>query len=171
MLLRITKMGEKVLHSPAEPVTRFDAALRKLVDDMFETMYAVHGVGLAAPQVAMAKRLFVMDCSTEEDRHERVVMANPEILEADGTQQGTEGCLSVPGIFMPLSRPDRVRARGQNVEGEWFEIEVTGLEARCVLHECDHLDGKLYVDRLSSLKRDIVRRKVRKLKLTGEWED
>ena len=110
-----------------------------------------------------------MDCSKPDGPSERVVMANPEILETSGLQGGPEGCLSVPGIFQPLSRADRVRARGQNVDGEWFEIEVTGLEARCVLHEYDHLDGKLYLDRLSPLKRDIVRGKIRRLQRSGEW--
>lgn len=169
MVLEIVKMGEEVLHTATEPVTEFDDELRQLVEDMFDTMYSVQGVGLAAPQIGVSKRLFVMDCSSEDEKRERVVMANPVILEADGSQGGNEGCLSVPGIFQQLTRPNRVRARGQNVDGEWFEIEVTGLEARCVLHECDHLDGKLYVDRLSPLKRDIVKRKVKKLRSLGEW--
>src|SRR5688572_29895200 len=110
MVLDIVKMGEPVLHTEAAPVTEFDADLARLVDDMFETMYSVHGVGLAAPQVGVSRRLFVMDCSHEEEKRDKVVMANPEILEADGEQDGTEGCLSVPGLFSTLSRPNRVRA-------------------------------------------------------------
>jgi peptide deformylase len=169
VILPIRKYRDDVLAAVAAPVTAFDRELRRLVDDMFETMYDAHGVGLAAPQIGVSKRLFVMDCATPDEGAERVVMANPEILERSGTQGGPEGCLSVPGIFQELARADRVRARGQNVDGEWFEIEVTGLAARCVQHEYDHLDGKLYLDRLSPLKRDIVRRKIRKLQRNGEW--
>ena len=117
----------------------------------------------------LKKGSIVMDCSTEERPAERIVMANPEILSTDGTQGGTEGCLSVPGIYSELARPMRVRARGQNLDGEWFEIEVEGLEARCVMHETDHLDGKLYIDRLSPLKRDLIRRKIRKRQKMGDW--
>ena len=169
MILPIRKYRDDVLLAPAAPVTDFDRELRRLVDDMFETMYEAHGVGLAAPQIGVSKRLFVMDCSTPERPAERIVMANPEILETDGAQPGTEGCLSVPGIYAELPRPDHVRARGQSVAGEWFEIDVRGLEARCVLHECDHLDGKLYIDRLTPLKRDIVKRKIRKRQRSGDW--
>jgi peptide deformylase len=169
VILPILKYREEVLVTPAAAVTEFDDELHRLVDDMFQTMYDAHGVGLAAPQIGVSKRLFVMDCAGPEEPAHPVVMANPEILEADGEQSGPEGCLSVPGIFSELPRPDRVRARGQNVDGEWFEIEVTGLEARCVLHETDHLDGKLYVDRLTPLKRDIVKRKIKKRQRLGEW--
>ena len=169
MILPILKYRDDVLAAVAAPVTEFDADLRRLVENMFETMYDAHGVGLAAPQIGVSKRLFVMDCAHGDEPAERVVMANPEILERSGDQGGPEGCLSVPGIFQELSRADHVRARGQNVDGEWFEIEVTGLAARCVQHECDHLDGKLYLDRLSPLKRDIVRRKIRKLQREGDW--
>jgi peptide deformylase len=169
VILPIRKYPEEVLRTPAAPVTEFDAELRRLVDDMFETMYHAHGVGLAAPQIGISKRLFVMDCSTDKRAAERVVMANPEILEVEGTQSDKEGCLSVPGIYSDLARPSRVRARGQNVDGEWIEIDVRDLEARCVVHETDHLDGKLYVDRLTPLKRDIVKRRIRKLQRLDEW--
>jgi peptide deformylase len=167
--MEIKKYRDQVLVTPAEPVTSFDDELRALVDEMWASMYDAHGVGLAAPQVGVSKRLFVMDCSTEERPAEKIVMANPEILTTDGTQGGTEGCLSVPGIYSELARPMRVRARGQNLDGEWFEIEVEGLEARCVMHETDHLDGKLYIDRLSPLKRDLIRRKIRKRQKMGDW--
>jgi peptide deformylase len=169
VILPIRKYRDDVLSTPAAPVTAFDDDLRRLVDDMFETMYAAPGVGLAAPQIGVSLRLFVMDCSAPERPAERVVMANPEIVETDGVQPGSEGCLSVPGIYSELPRPERVRARGQNAAGEWFEIEVDGLEARCVMHETDHLDGKLYIDRLTPLKRDIVKRKIKKLQKLGEW--
>lgn len=165
----IRKYKDPVLLTPAEPVTEFDDALRKLVDEMWEAMYEAHGVGLAAPQIGVSKRIFVMDCSTEEEPAEKIVMANPEILATEGAQSGNEGCLSVPGLFSELQRPNRVRARGQNLDGEWFEIEVEGLEARCVLHEADHLDGKLYIDRLGPLKRDMIKRKIKKRQRMGDW--
>jgi peptide deformylase len=167
--MEIRKYRHPVLVTPAEPVTAFDDDLAALVAEMFATMYEAHGVGLAAPQIGVGKRLFVMDCSTAEKPAAKIVMANPEILSTDGEQTGPEGCLSVPGIFSELSRPARVRARGQNLEGDWFEIEVEGLEARCVMHETDHLDGKLYVDRLGPLKRDMIRRRIKKLQRLGEW--
>ena len=169
MEIEIRKYRDPVLATPAATVTEFDEALRRLVDDMWDSMYAARGVGLAAPQIGISKRIFVMDCSTEERPAAKVVMINPEILETEGTQTGSEGCLSVPGIYSDLARPERVRARGQNLDGEWFEIDVRGLEARCVMHEADHLDGKLYVDRLSPLKRDIIKRRIKKLQRHGEW--
>lgn len=169
MPTEIRKYRDMVLVTPAEPVTAFDDDLAALVEEMFATMYEAHGVGLAAPQIGVGKRLFVMDCSTEEKPAAKIVMANPEILATDGEQIGPEGCLSVPGIFSELARPARVRARGQNLEGDWFEIEVEGLEARCVMHETDHLDGKLYIDRLGPLKRDMIRRRIKKLQRLGEW--
>ena len=167
--MEIRKYRDPVLVRVAEPVTEFDEALARLVDEMFASMYGAHGVGLAAPQVGVSRRLFVMDCSTPEQRAAKIVMANPEVLETDGLQSGPEGCLSVPGIYSDLSRPARVRARGQTLAGEWFEIDVEGLEARCVMHETDHLDGKLYIDRLGPLKRDMVRRRIKKLQRLGEW--
>ena len=169
MIIPIRKYRDDVLSRPASPVEAFDGDLRRLVDDMFETMYDAHGVGLAAPQIGVSTRLFVMDCAAPDDPPRRVVMANPEILETEGTQSGPEGCLSVPGCRSELSRPARVRARGQDLDGAWFEIDVEGLEARCVMHETDHLDGKLYLDRLTPLKRDIVRRRIRKLQRSGDW--
>jgi peptide deformylase len=169
MILPIVKYGDRVLTRRADDVTEFDGELKRLVEDMFETMYDAAGVGLAAPQVGVSKRLFVMDCSAEDRPAERVVMANPEILSTEGSITANEGCLSVPGFYNELARPDRVRARGQALDGSWFEIAVEGLEARCVLHECDHLDGTLYVDRLGPLRRDLVKRKIRKLQRLGEW--
>jgi peptide deformylase len=167
--MEIVKYGDPVLERPAEDVTEFDEALQKLVDEMFETMYTAHGVGLAAPQVGISKRLFVMDCSTEERRAERIVLANPKILEKQGVADGSEGCLSVPGFYSDLARPARVRVKGQLADGSWAEYEFEGLEARCVAHECDHLAGTLFVDRLGPVKRDLIRRKIKKRKKLGDW--
>ena len=147
----------------------FDDALGELVDDMWETMYAAEGVGLAAPQIGVSLRVFVMDCSKPDHPARRVAVVNPVILEASGEQAGGEGCLSVPGVFSELKRPATVRVGGFDPDGKPVDLTVEGLEARCVMHECDHLDGKLYLDRLSPLKRDIARRKIRKLQREGEW--
>jgi peptide deformylase len=169
MILDIKKYGEPVLARVAEPVTEFDETLRKLVADMFETMYAAPGVGLAAPQVGVSKRLFIMDCSTTKEAAERVVLINPEIVVTEGSQKGDEGCLSFPGIFFEVERPVRVVARAQNVAGEWFEIDATNLAARCITHENDHLNGVLFIDYLGPIRRDLVKRKIRKRQKAGDW--
>ena len=158
-LLEIVKYGDPVLETPGEPVTEFDGRLERLVADMFETMYAAEGVGLAAQQVGLSLRLFVMDCEGI-----RLVAANPEILSAEGEQEGEEGCLSVGKIHAPLRRAARVRLRAQDVRGEWFEREAEGLAARCFLHETDHNDGTLFIDRLTPLKREMVRKRFQKMK-------
>ena len=148
-----------MLTEVAEPVEKFDADLEKLVADMFEKMYAAEGVGLAAPQVGLSLRLFVMDCEGI-----KLVAANPEILSAEGEQEGEEGCLSVGRIHAPLKRPSRVRLRAQDAQGRWFEREAEGLAARCFLHETDHCDGTLFIDHLSPLRRDMVKRRFQKFK-------
>ena len=158
-LMRITEFPERVLKEVGAPVERFDAELEGLVSDMFETMYAAEGVGLAAPQVGLSLRLFVMDCEGI-----KLVAANPEILSAEGEQGGEEGCLSVGKIHAPLARPARVRLRAQDTRGEWFEREAEGLAARCFLHETDHCDGLLFIDHLSPLRRDMVKRRFQKVK-------
>ena len=158
-LLKIVKYGEPVLETPGDAVTEFDEGLRKLVADMFETMYAAEGVGLAAPQVGLSLRLFVMDCAGL-----KLVAANPEILSAEGEQQGEEGCLSVGKVHAPLARAARVRLRAQDVRGQTFEQEAEGLAARCFLHETDHCDGTLFIDHLSPLRRDMVKRRFQKMK-------
>ena len=158
-LKEITEFPERVLKEVGEPVEKFDGDLEKLVADMFETMYAEEGVGLAAPQVGLSLRLFVMDCEGL-----KLVAANPEILSAEGEQEGEEGCLSVGKIHAPLKRAARVRLRAQDVKGEWFEREAEGLAARCFLHETDHCDGKLFIDHLSPLRRDMVKRRFQKMK-------
>src|SRR2546421_3918439 len=158
-ILAITEYPEKVLKQVGAPVEKFDAELERLVSDMFETMYADEGVGLAAPQVGLALRLFVMDCEGL-----RLVAANPEIVSAEGEQEGEEGCLSVGKIHSPLRRAARVRLRAQDVRGRVFEQEAEGLAARGFLHETDHCDGFLFLDRLSPLRRDMVKRRFLKMK-------
>jgi peptide deformylase len=169
MMREIRKYGDPVLAQTAEPVTQFDENLKRLVNDMFETMYAAPGVGLAAPQVGISKRLFVMDCSTKEGVQERVALINPEILSTEGRQLGDEGCLSFPGIYFQVERAQRVVARAQNVKGEWFDIDTMDLPARCILHENDHLNGIVFINHLSALKRDLVKRKIRKRIKAGDW--
>jgi peptide deformylase len=168
-VLKLVTWPNPILETPADPVTKFDDDLRKLADDMFETMYAAPGVGLAGVQVGIAKRLFVMDCSAGKDKSSRYFMANPEIILQEGKQEGEEGCLSIPGIYSKVQRSMRVIARGQDLKGKEYEIEGIELEARCLLHETDHCDGLLYVNRITPLKREIVKRKVRKLQKAGEW--
>ena len=169
MILEIRKYGDPVLTLGTEAVTEFDAALRRLVDNMFETMYAAPGVGLAAPQIGISKRLFVMDCSADKAKPERTVLVNPEILVTEGKQLGDEGCLSFPGVYFQVERPKRVVARAQNVDGKWFEIDAMDLTARCILHENDHLKGITFINYLSPLKRDLLRRKIRKRIKAGDW--
>ncbi len=158
-VLEITEFPERVLKEAGEPVEAFDAGLERLVADMFETMYAEEGVGLAAPQVGLSLRLFVMDCDGL-----KLVAASPEIVSAEGEQAGEEGCLSVGKIHAPLARAARVTLRAQDVSGEWFEREAEGLAARCFLHETDHCDGTLFIDRLTPLRRDMVKRRFQKVK-------
>ena len=168
-VLKLVTWPNPILETPADPVTKFDDDLRKLADDMFETMYAAPGVGLAGVQVGIAKRLFVMDCSGGKDKSSRYFMANPEIILQEGKQDGEEGCLSIPGIYSKVQRSMRVIARGHDLNGKQYEIEGIELEGRCLLHETDHCDGILYVNRITPLKREIVKRKVRKLQKAGEW--
>jgi peptide deformylase len=158
-LMEIAEFPERVLKEAGDPVERFDGDLERLAADMFETMYAAEGVGLAAPQVGLSLRLFVMDCGGI-----KLVAANPEILSAEGEQEGEEGCLSVGKIHAPLKRAARVRLRAQDLGGEWFEREAEGLAARCFLHETDHCDGTLFIDHLSPLRRDMLKRRFQKFK-------
>jgi len=160
-LLTILHHPDPRLRQKARPVERFDAELQRLVDDMFETMYAAPGVGLAATQVGIGVRVAVMDCSREDGKREPLVMVNPEILEAAEPGEVDEGCLSVPGVSDTLKRHHRVKARALDRHGRPFEIEAEGLLAQCIQHELDHLDGKLYIDRLSSLKRERLLKRLR----------
>ena len=169
MILEVAKYGDAVLTKHAEEITRFDDSLRKLVDNMFETMYGAPGVGLAAPQVGVLKRLFIMDCSSGKNKSKKLALINPLIETQEGEQIGDEGCLSFPGIFIQVARPQRVVVRAQDVDGSAFTIDVMDLEARCVSHENDHLDGELFINYLSPLKRDLTRRKIKKRIKQGDW--
>jgi peptide deformylase len=169
MIYPIVKFGNPVLEKPAEPVTVFDAHLKKLVDDMFESMYAAHGVGLAAPQVGISKRLAVIDVTFKEDPDAKLVIANPEIIKTEGRHTQNEGCLSIPEFREPVSRARKVTIRAQDVNGKWFEKTGEDLLARAFLHETDHLNGKLYISHIGALKRDFMKRKIRKLMKAGEW--
>lgn len=171
MILKILKYGEAVLEQPADPVTEFDTPeLQQLVDDMFETMYAAKGVGLAAPQVGVSSRISVIDVSVGEDPTQKIAIINPEVLSREGKQVGEEGCLSIPGFREPVTRSNKVVVRAQNVKGESLELDGEELLARAFLHEIDHLNGILFLNHLSALKRDIIRRKIKKLQKSGEWE-
>lgn len=166
----IVKYGEAVLHAPAAPVERIDDSIRALFDDMVTTMYAAPGIGLAAPQVGVPLRLIVIDLSVGEDPSQMIRLANPEILERDGEQKHEEGCLSIPGYAGSPTRPARVTVRGLEPDGAERVYSATDLLARAFCHEIDHLDGLVFVDRLSPLKRDLVRRKLRKRAREG-WEE
>lgn len=169
MLREIVKFPDPVLERAGEPVTEFDDELRALVDDMFESMYAAKGIGLAAPQIGLSKRLTVIDLSFKERAEDRIVLVNPEIISREGKQYEEEGCLSLPEIRDKVSRAARVRVRAQNLKGEWFEMDGEELLARAFQHEIDHLDGILFFRRVSALKRDLILRKIRKMQRAGEW--
>ncbi len=158
-ILKIVEYPATVLLQPADDVEAFDDELERLVKDMFETMYADEGVGLAATQVGVPLRLFVMDCDGI-----KLVAANPEIIHEEGEQSGEEGCLSVGKVYAPLKRASKVTLRAQDVNGDYFEKEATELAARCFLHETDHCNGVLFIDRLKPLRRDMVKRRFLKLK-------
>lgn len=170
MVLKVVKYGDPILERKCELITEFNTPeLHKLVEDMFETMYSARGVGLAAPQVAVGKRLTVIDVTAGEEGGERLVLINPEIIAKDGTVVGEEGCLSIPGFREDIKRAKKVRARAQNVMGEFFEIEGEDMLARAIQHESDHLNGVLFLSYLSPLKRDLIRRKIKKLQKAGDW--
>ena len=169
MILKIVKYPEPVLSQPGEPVTEFDAGLKKLVDDMFETMYASQGIGLAAPQVAVSKRVTVVDLSQGKDPAQKLVLINPEVIFREGKQYEEEGCLSFPEIREKVQRAAKVRIRAQDLKGKWFEMDGEELLSRAFQHEIDHLDGMLFIFRMSSLKRDLVLRKIRKMQREGTW--
>ncbi|HVF89788.1 MAG TPA: peptide deformylase [Blastocatellia bacterium] len=169
MILPVVKYGDPVLTRRAEEITEFDEKLVKLVDDMFETMYGAPGVGLAAPQVGVLKRLFVMDCSGGKSKRKKVALINPVIETEEGQQVGEEGCLSFPGIFFQVARPERLVVRAQDIDGKPYTLDVMDLEARCVAHETDHLDGELFIEYLSPLKRDLTKRKIKKRIKQGDW--
>jgi peptide deformylase len=169
MLRPILKYGDNVLHEPAKPVEAITPEVERLVDDMIETMYGAAGVGLAAPQVGVALRVFVVDVSVGRDPSSLLVFINPEFVERDGMQLEEEGCLSVPGFNATVARPSRAIVKGLDRNGNSFEREGTGLLARAFQHEMDHLDGLLFVDRLRGIKRDLIVRRIKKLSRTGKW--
>ena len=169
MIYPIVRFGDPVLEKPAEPITEFNGELRKLAEDMFESMYAAHGVGLAAPQIGISKRIVVIDVTFKEDPEAKLVLINPEIIKTEGRQKGSEGCLSLPDFREDVTRANKVTVRAQDLEGKWFEKTGEEMLARAFLHETDHLNGKLYISHISSLKRDLIKRKVKKLMRAGEW--
>jgi peptide deformylase len=170
MIYPIVLYGHHALEAGTEPVTSFDDELRALVDDMFETMYDAKGVGLAAPQIGIGKRLAVIDVGWDEGRSERIVLANPEIAAREGEQSGPEGCLSVPILREPLKRANKVTVRAQDLSGAWFERSGEGLLARAFEHEIDHLHGKLFFMRLGPLARKMAAGKIEKLRREGRWK-
>lgn len=169
MIYPIVKFPDPILQRPAEPVTKFDQELRTLVDDMFESMYDAHGIGLAAPQIGIPQRLTVLDLSLQKNPEEKLVLINPEIVSREGKRSEEEGCLSLPDIREKVSRAVKVKVRAQDPLGNWFEREADDLLARALQHEVDHLDGILFIFRISALKRDFVLRRIRKLQRAGEW--
>jgi peptide deformylase len=165
----IVKYGDPILEKPTPPVKKFDAELEELTEDMFASMYAAQGVGLAAPQIGKSMRLTVVDVTGGKNPEAKIVLANPEIIHAEGEVREEEGCLSIPGFRGYVMRPQFVTVRAQNAKGETFEIRGENLLARAFCHEIDHLNGILFLQHLSMLKRDLIRRKIKKMKKQGEW--
>jgi peptide deformylase len=169
MLRPILRYGERPLHVTAQPVTRFDDELQRLIDDMVQTMYGAPGIGLAATQVGVPLRIFVVDLSVGRDPSQLIVMVNPEFVEREGTQLEEEGCLSVPGFNATVLRPARAVVSGLDRHGNPQTVEGSGLLARAFQHEVDHLDGRVFIDRLRGIKRDVIVRKIQKLQRSGKW--
>lgn len=169
MLRPIVRLGHLALQSPAAPVTTFDAELDRLIDDMVDTMYAAPGVGLAAPQIGVSLRLCVIDLSVGRRGGELLVLANPEFVSREGLQLEEEGCLSVPGFDATVARPAKAVVRALDRKGVERTIEGTGLLARALQHELDHLNGTLFLDHLRGIKRDLIVRKIRKKQRDGTW--
>lgn len=169
MILTIRKYPDPVLSQPGEPVTEFDAELRKLVANMFETTYANQGIGLAAPQVGVSKRLTVIDLSMGKNPADKLVLINPEIISSEGRLYEEEGCLSFPEIREKVVRSAKVRIRAQDEHGKWFEMDGEELLSRCFQHEIDHLNGVLFIFRMSALKRNLNLRKIKKMQQEGQW--
>jgi peptide deformylase len=170
MIYPIVKYGQPVLEAKAQLITEFDTPdLNQLVDDMFESMYAAKGVGLAAPQIGIGKRIAVIDITSGEDPEQKLVLINPEIIGTEGAQTSDEGCLSLPTFREPVTRAKRVTIRAHDAKGQVYERTGEDLLARAFLHETDHLNGTLYISHISPLKRDLIRRKIRKLQKADEW--
>ena len=169
MLRPIVKHGERILQTPASPVTVFDESLHRLIDDMFETMYAAPGIGLAAPQVNVPLQVCVIDLTVGKRGGDVITLVNPEFVEREGMQLEEEGCLSVPGFQATVPRAQRVVVKGKDRDGRDIEVEGMGLLARALQHELDHLNGRLFLDRLRGLQRDLIVRRIRKLRRAGRW--
>lgn len=169
MIHPIVKYTDPVLDTPAKPIEQFDDELQKLVAEMFESMYAAQGVGLAAPQIGISRRLAVIDVTNGKNPEAKIVCANPEIIHVEGEQREEEGCLSLPGFRGHVLRPQYVTIRAQDASGKEFEMRGEGLLARAFCHEIDHLNGLLFISHLGLLKRDLIKRKIRKLKKAGDW--
>src|ERR1044071_4639224 len=170
MVYSIVKFGDPVLEREADTVTEFDTPeLHKLIEDMFESMYAAKGVGLAAPQIGISRKIAVIDTSNGQNPGDKLVLINPQILHVEGKQVGEEGCLSIPGFREQVRRGKRVTVRARNAKGEEFEMTGEDLLARAFLHETDHLYGRLYISHISALKRDLMKRKIKKMQRAGDW--
>ena len=169
MVRTILTYGAPELQTKCSPVTHFDDKIRRLAQDLLETMYASSGIGLAAPQVGVDSRLIVIDLSGGQETGHQLVFANPVITQEEGSQKGEEGCLSIPGFTAIIERPSRVHVTGQDLEGNSRDIDAEDMLARAFCHEVDHLDGILYLDRTSPIKRDLIQKRIGKLLRAGEW--
>ena len=169
MIYPIVKYGDPVLEKPSATIAVFDDELRKLAGDMFETMYHAHGVGLAAPQIGIARRIAVIDVTFREETGEKIILINPVIVSREGKQTGSEGCLSLPDFRADVTRAMKCTVRAQDLTGKEFEVSGEELLARALQHEIDHLNGILFISHVSRLKRDLIVRKIRKLQKAGEW--
>ena len=165
----VVKYPDPVLMQKGEPVTEFTPELAQFVDEMFDSMYAAQGIGLAAPQISVSKQITIIDISFKERPEDKIVLINPEVIDRKGKQFEDEGCLSLPEIYEKVQRDAWVKVRAQNIKGEFFEVEGEELLARALLHEIDHPHGILFIDRLSRLKRDLVIRRIKKLQKNGDW--
>ena len=169
MIFPIVKYPDPILEKTGGPVQKFDEELQKLTNDMFETMYAAQGVGLAAPQIGLSLKLTVIDVTTGKNPEAKLILANPEIIHSEGEQREEEGCLSLPGFRGSVIRPQYVTVRAQNAQGETYEMRGEGLLARAFCHEIDHLHGILFIQHLNMIKRDMIKRAIRKKIKKGEW--
>jgi peptide deformylase len=169
MIFQILKYGASELRTVSKPVDTFNRELETIARNMIETMYSSPGIGLAAPQIGLNMRLATIDLSVGEDKNQLIIICNPEIVSAEGKQESDEGCLSIPDFSDAVSRPLKMVVRGQNLNGDFIEFQADGLLARCFSHEIDHLNGVLFIDHLSPLKRSLIRNKIKKLAKAGEW--
>jgi len=171
MVYPIVKFGNPVLEREADTVTEFDTPeLHQFLDDMFQSMYAAKGVGLAAPQIGFGRKIAVIDVSNGENPADKLVLINPKVLHAEGKQVGEEGCLSIPGFREPVRRFKRVTIEARNAKGETFQMTAEDLLARAFQHETEHLLGRLYITHITTLKRDLMKRKIKKLQRAGDWD-